>query len=67
MNKGLVTAAFAFVLISVSIGTPQFEIREGNCKNLLDADRVMSKQVHYTAIPLFIREDKVRLTCSILT
>lgn len=58
MNKGL-SLAFAFVLVSVSIGEPQFEIRDGDCIKVVPADLVMSRHVNLAGIPSMSREDKV--------
>lgn len=66
MNTGLVIV-FAFALISVSIGTPQFEIRDGNCTNLSEGEIVKAKHVYLYAIPFMTRKDSVRLTSNMFS
>lgn len=65
MNTGLIIA-FAFVLVSFSVGDPQFEIRDGNCTKIVDKDLLMTRHVHLTRIPFVSREDKVSLKYVIL-
>lgn len=48
-------------IFSASLGSPQFEIRDGNCSKAVASDLLYQKHVHLSKIPFVVRDDKVSI------
>lgn len=46
-------------IYSARLGSPQFEIRNGNCSKAVASDLVYQKHIHLSKIPFIVRDDKV--------
>lgn len=61
MKFVIITSIFVLIqsLDSASLGTPQFEIHDGNCSKAVASDLVFQKHVHLKRVPFVTRDDTV--------